>query len=156
MASNPFARFIPNLPDGCIVVRVGAAYAGEFELLGDDIVKASRPSSSAVIIKPADGYTFIYDIQKNTYAAAKAVAPKTVSLTFDVVDPKVAAMVAELAKHPSVVQPEIERAMAGSKLEIVKDAPATGALDEVVTQASSEVNTVVDIVIDQPKNADTI
>lgn len=146
MAANPFARFIPNLPDGCVVLRVGSAYPNDFELLGDEIVKAVRPSSSAVIIKPADGYTFIYDIQKNTYAAAKAVAPKTVSLTFDVVDPKVAAMVAELAKHPAVVKPEIERAMASSQLQIVKDEPVI----------ESVVNPIVELVVDQPKNVENV
>ncbi len=145
MAASLFARFVPNLPDGCQISRIGSAYPGEYELLGDEIVKAVRPSASAVIVKPLDGYSFIYDITKNVYAAAKAVAPKTVSLTFDVANPKIAAMVAELAKHPAVVKPEIERAMAGSQLQIVKDEPVVNPIIEpiepVVDQHENVENT---------------
>lgn len=54
---------IPGTPEGVEIVRIGIAGPDEFELIGDHIEKGKREGSiSQVIVKPAPGWAFRFDI----------------------------------------------------------------------------------------------
>jgi hypothetical protein len=75
---------IPNLPLGVTVTKLRASCAPEeFELVGDHrehkIYKGGRPAGTArVIVEPAKGWRFAFDLTANCYRCAKEDAPEMV------------------------------------------------------------------------------
>lgn len=73
---------IPGLLPGCELVRFGSCGADEFEQFGDHLLKGSR-GGSQIIVNPAPGYKFIFDIENNCYRPVKVFTqPKTFNLDF--------------------------------------------------------------------------
>jgi hypothetical protein len=76
---------IPGMPEGVSAIRFGIASADEFELTmaGDNpqIEKGVREGSiSQLIVKPAEGYEFVYDIRRHTFRPVKKLAePVTIN-----------------------------------------------------------------------------
>lgn len=58
---------IPGLPEGVLCVRIGQAKPEEFQMHGEAIRKGTSVGASQVIIAPAEGYEFVYDITINRY-----------------------------------------------------------------------------------------
>lgn len=66
---------ISGLLPGCELVRFGTCGAEEFEQMDDRIYRGAR-GNSQIIVKPATGYEFRFDITINAYRAVKVFAVK--------------------------------------------------------------------------------
>lgn len=75
---------IPGLPEGVLCARIGQCEDGEFELHGDHIEKGAR-GFSQIVVAPADGYEFVFDMATNHYACVKKLATgrKRVTVVFE-------------------------------------------------------------------------
>ncbi len=61
---------VPGLPDGVECVRLGAAGAEEFTLVGESISKGARNGNN-VVVTPAPGYEMRFDVRSNCYRATR-------------------------------------------------------------------------------------
>lgn len=67
---------IEGLPDGVECVRIGRAMADEFELYGKRIIQGGRSDSiSHVIVRPAQGWSFLFDEESDCWYSAKVIDP---------------------------------------------------------------------------------
>ena len=89
MAMHPhmqlFAAMVPDLPEGVEIAKIGRAGQDDFELIEGKLFKGPR-SSSQVIVRPAPGYEFVYNILNNGYSVVKQGSmpdPKQHELVFD-------------------------------------------------------------------------
>jgi hypothetical protein len=81
---------IKGLPEGVELVHIGAAKEGDYELINevdDQGAPVSRiypgprlGASSGIIVKPADGYTFVADIKTLSYRVVKKL-PEPMTIT---------------------------------------------------------------------------
>lgn len=77
-------QLIAGLPVGIELVKFDTAGAEDYELISDNtgvhIMKGPRiGAASGVIVKPAQGYSFRYDIRSMSYFAVKNIPPKTIT-----------------------------------------------------------------------------
>jgi hypothetical protein len=79
---------IPGLPEGIDVVRIGIAKVEEFEIINQidgsvRIVKGRREGTNTqVIVKPADGFAFAFDIRTLSYNIVKLLTqPREITAT---------------------------------------------------------------------------
>ncbi len=77
---------VAGLPEGVELVGLRAATADDYELVRDDkgphILKGPRAgAASGVIVKPADGYKFVFDLREYGFLAIKQIAPKNIVVT---------------------------------------------------------------------------
>ena len=70
---------IAGLLPGVEMVRIGTAGPEEFEQVGDSLLKGPRGMSS-VIVKPADGWSFVFDIKANVYRPVATLASRKIFL----------------------------------------------------------------------------
>lgn len=73
-----FAAMIPDLPEGVEVSKIGRAGRDDYEWIEGKLSKGPR-SNSQVIVRPAEGYEFVYNIMSNGYNVMKkeSIAAKT-------------------------------------------------------------------------------
>ena len=74
---------VAGLPIGVELVKFGAATADDYELVnelsGTKIYKGPRVgAASGVIVKPADGYAFRFDIRSLSYFVVKEIPATTI------------------------------------------------------------------------------
>lgn len=63
---------LEGLPEGVEASRVGVPQDDEFVLEGLSIIKPAQTwTYFGLIVKPADGYRFVYEPYRNTYRLAK-------------------------------------------------------------------------------------
>src|ERR1700722_19218456 len=77
---------VAGLPTGVELVRLGTASTEDYELVNDSngvhIYKGPRVgAASGVIVQPADGYSFRFDIRSMAYFTVKNIDPKTITAT---------------------------------------------------------------------------
>jgi hypothetical protein len=70
---------IPGLPEGVVCTKIGIAEPDEFELTSSnglhEITKGQRFGSvSQIIVEPAPGFEFVFDIRSLTFRPVKKLA----------------------------------------------------------------------------------
>lgn len=69
---------IKGLPEGVTCVRIGIATPDEYEIYGDEITKGARAGSiTQIIVEPAPGWMFWYDIRSLSFRPVKKLAAPT-------------------------------------------------------------------------------
>jgi hypothetical protein len=96
---------LPGLPEGIVAIRFDAAGPDDFEMYGDGIQKGPRPGShSQVIVRPAPGYTFLWDAAKGYYRCVKMLqAKKRITAVFEVLNSMEHESLKALLGHPNLV-----------------------------------------------------
>ena len=76
---------LPGLPEGVEALRFGATAAGEFGIDCAGSIRARESLSSGLVVKPAPGYEFRYDVTRDAYRAVKVFPqPVRVAVQFKV------------------------------------------------------------------------
>lgn len=93
---------IAGLLPGVECVRLGLCGPEDFSQVGDEIKKA-QPGPQ-VIVKPAEGWIFKFDMAWNCYRAVKTLATKrTFTLVYEAEDEQAVAVFEKLKDNPHVV-----------------------------------------------------
>jgi hypothetical protein len=130
-----FSQYVPDLPEGVVIVGLRTARQGDFEFLGKQIVKGIPRSSVQMIVRPAEGYMFKPQIETGDYIPVKIDPAKIAVVTFDVSKSEHAEFVKGLESHPSFIEknttaaPPLSQALKGSQVQITKslEAPKNAA-----------------------------
>ena len=120
--STPLVTPVTGLPEGLEFVRLGIPGDEEFEIINTSIedgnavpviTQGKRPLSAVcVIVKPAEGYKFRYDIKTLNYLVVKMIPAKTIiaTITFkvdnDYDDASLQAMMGHVKSLPGFVSIE--------------------------------------------------
>jgi hypothetical protein len=123
--STVFASPIAGLLPGCEFVRIGQADPTEFEQVGDRIYKGER-GMSQVVVKPAAGYRFLFDILNNCYAPVRDLpAKKSFVIRFEAEDEWGLKRLYQIGQVLGVVS--ITEEEASAPVVPIPDAPAPAA-----------------------------
>lgn len=95
---------IAGLMPGVELVRLGQCGAEEFEQVGDDLLKGPR-GNSQIVVKPAVGYEFRFEIASNSYRPVRVLpAKRTFVIHLEASTQQDVAHIEAIKRLPSVVK----------------------------------------------------
>ena len=73
---------IPGLPQGVECYRIARANPGEYEVIDGKVILATRQNSiSQIIVRPADGWSFLTQPDGSYLPVKMLAAPKPITIT---------------------------------------------------------------------------
>lgn len=108
---------ILGLLPGCELARIGMCEPDEFEQMDNYLLKGAR-GCSQVVVKPAPGYEFQYEIVINAYRPVKMLPTKRIVVArFAVTNEAQMDALQGLTKHPTFLSLTEEEAPADAAAE---------------------------------------